>query len=192
MYIRIGLNSLISVVIVILVAVYIYRYPDGNGGYNDQEAAPCPQLIHISVLAGKKKASRRPPNPEDPLPPSNSPLHRFSRAAICSDSDVCSQLAKKVLENGGSAVDGALAALICNGLIGMQSMGIGGGMVMNVYVAKENKSYSILARKWRRWHCVRITSRHFAMSRISRDPDGPLPCQLNWPVMRWPTRDSGG
>ncbi|XP_043659104.1 glutathione hydrolase 1 proenzyme [Drosophila teissieri] len=128
MYIRIGLNSLISVVIVILVAAYLYRRnPEGN--------------------AGTRKASRRPPNPEDPLPPSNSPLHEFSRAAVCSDSDVCSQLARKVLANGGSAVDAALAALICNGLIGMQSMGIGGGMVMNVYVAKESKSYSILARE---------------------------------------------
>uniref|UniRef100_A0A6P4DV17 Gamma-glutamyltranspeptidase 1 n=1 Tax=Drosophila rhopaloa TaxID=1041015 RepID=A0A6P4DV17_DRORH len=126
MYLRIGVNSLVPVVIVILVAVYLYRLPGKNS----------PQ-----------KASRRPPNPEDPLPPSNSPLHQFSRAAICSDSDVCSQLAREVLEKGGSAVDGALAALVCNGLIGMQSMGIGGGMVMNVYLHKERQSYSILARE---------------------------------------------
>nr|XP_016925231.1 glutathione hydrolase 1 proenzyme [Drosophila suzukii] len=127
MYIRISVNSFISVVIVLLVAVYWYRLPARND-------VP-------------KKTPRRPPNPEDPLPPSNSPLHRFSRAAICSDSDVCSDLGRKVLEKGGSAVDAALAALICNGLIGMQSMGIGGGMVMNIYSAKERKSYSILARE---------------------------------------------
>ncbi|XP_017055520.1 glutathione hydrolase 1 proenzyme [Drosophila ficusphila] len=126
MFLRISVNSLISVVIVILVAVYWYRFPGKNVA---------------------EKLSRRPPDPEDPLPPSNSPLLQFSQAAICCDSDVCSQLAKKVLEKGGSAVDAALAALICNGLIGMQSMGIGGGMVMNIYIHKERKSYSILARE---------------------------------------------
>ncbi|XP_017063699.1 glutathione hydrolase 1 proenzyme [Drosophila eugracilis] len=127
MFFRIGLNSLISVVIILLVAVYWYRLPVKN--------------------AATKRSPRRPPNPEDPLPPSNSPLHQFSRAAICSDSDVCSDMARNVLEKGGSAVDAALAALICNGLIGMQSMGIGGGMVMNIYLEKERTSYSILARE---------------------------------------------
>ncbi|XP_017006404.2 glutathione hydrolase 1 proenzyme [Drosophila takahashii] len=127
MFVRISLNSCIPVVIILLVAVYWYRLPERN-------AVP-------------KRSARRPPNPVDPLPPSNSPLHQFSRAAICSDSDVCSDLARKVLEKGGSVVDAALAALICNGLIGMQSMGIGGGMVMNIYSGKERKSYSILARE---------------------------------------------
>lgn len=44
-------------------------------------------------------------------------------------------------------VDAALAALLCNGLIGMQSMGLGGGMIMNVYVHDERRAYSILSRE---------------------------------------------
>lgn len=44
-------------------------------------------------------------------------------------------------------VDAALAALLCNGLIGMQSMGLGGGMIMNIYVHKERRAYSILSRE---------------------------------------------
>lgn len=44
-------------------------------------------------------------------------------------------------------MDAALAALLCNGLIGMQSMGLGGGMIMNIYVHKERRAYSILSRE---------------------------------------------
>lgn len=48
---------------------------------------------------------------------------------------------------GGNAVDAAIATLFCNGLVTMQSMGIGGGFLMNVYIRAENKSYSIIARE---------------------------------------------
>ncbi|KAH8409207.1 hypothetical protein KR009_010702 [Drosophila setifemur] len=124
MFMKLNLNSFISVVIGVLVAVYWYR------------------------LAGKnEKLGRKPPNPEVALPPSDSPLHRFSVAAVCSDHTACSVLGRIVLENGGSVVDGALAVLICSGLIGMQSMGLGGGMLMNIYVHEERRSYSILARE---------------------------------------------
>ncbi|KAH8304505.1 hypothetical protein KR059_011390 [Drosophila kikkawai] len=127
MFLRITLNSLVASLVIVVLAVYWYRLPAKN--------------------AKQKVARRPPPDPEDPLPPSNSPLHQFSRSAICSDHNVCSLLAKNTLERGGSAVDAALAALICNGLVGMQSMGLGGGMLMNIYVHEERKSYSILARE---------------------------------------------
>lgn len=146
MFIRTTLNSFIVSVVLVILAVYVYRLP-GKGKLFEsrkQSQISCP----ISLPADTKKVARRPPpNPEDPLPPSDSPLHRFSRAAICSDNNVCSLLARQTLEKGGSAVDGALAALICNGLVGMQSMGLGGGMLMNIYVHEERKSYSILARE---------------------------------------------
>ncbi|KAM8721603.1 hypothetical protein ACLKA7_007479 [Drosophila subpalustris] len=94
-----------------------------------------------------KHAARTPPNPEVPLPPSSSKLHRFKEAAICSDSSECSLIARDALSQGGSVVDAALAALLCNGLIGMQSMGLGGGMLMNIYMHEERRSYSILSRE---------------------------------------------
>ena len=35
--------------------------------------------------------------------------------------------------DGGKAVDGAIAGLICNGVVHSQAMGIGGGFVMTLY-----------------------------------------------------------
>ena len=34
----------------------------------------------------------------------------------------------------GTAVDAALATLFCNGVVHSQSMGIGGGFIMTIYI----------------------------------------------------------
>ncbi|XP_015042017.1 glutathione hydrolase 1 proenzyme [Drosophila pseudoobscura] len=119
-------SSFISLIVGILVAIYVYR------------------LLEKDV---PQKVNRKPQNPEYPLPASHSPLHEFARAGICTDNDVCGLMARKALEDGGSVVDAALSALLCNGLIGMQSMGLGGGMLMKIYIHEERKSYSISARE---------------------------------------------
>ncbi|XP_011189232.2 glutathione hydrolase 1 proenzyme [Zeugodacus cucurbitae] len=90
----------------------------------------------------------RPPNPETPQPPSFSPLHVYENAAVCSDSDVCSRIGRDVIQkSGGSAVDAAIATLFCNGLLAMQSMGLGGGVLLNIYSSGEQRAYSILSRE---------------------------------------------
>lgn len=40
------------------------------------------------------KKSRKIPNPERPLPPSSTQLHTFKQAAVSSDSQVCSDIAR--------------------------------------------------------------------------------------------------
>ena len=57
----------------------------------------------------------------------------YEKAAIATDSEICSKVGKDILMQGGSAVDGAIAAIICLGVIQIHSTGIGGGAFMAVY-----------------------------------------------------------
>lgn len=51
-----------------------------------------------------------------------------------------------ILEQNGSAVDAALAALICNGLVNMQSLGFGGGFMMTIYERSTRQAFVLNAR----------------------------------------------
>lgn len=41
---------------------------------------------------------------------------------------------REILLKNGTAVDAALAALFCGGVVNPQSMGLGGGFFMTVYI----------------------------------------------------------
>nr|XP_054587283.1 glutathione hydrolase 5 proenzyme [Nothobranchius furzeri] len=56
----------------------------------------------------------------------------FSRAAVAADSKKCSEIGRDILKQGGSAVDAAIAALLCTSIINPQSAGIGGGSIFTV------------------------------------------------------------
>lgn len=88
-----------------------------------------------------------PPNPEVPLPPSASVHHVFKRGAVCADGAPCSAIGKEILMNNGTAVDAAIAALFCNGIVNGHSMGLGGGFQMVIYSAKEKKAHVLDARE---------------------------------------------
>ncbi|XP_061529026.1 gamma-glutamyltransferase 5a isoform X1 [Phycodurus eques] len=60
------------------------------------------------------------------------PQDSFSHAAVAADTGTCSQIARDMLEKGGSAVDGAIAALLCTSLLNPQSLGLGGGSIFTV------------------------------------------------------------
>lgn len=47
----------------------------------------------------------------------------------------------------GNIVDAALATLFCNGIVTAQSLGIGGGFIMNLYIHKERKAYTLNAKE---------------------------------------------
>ncbi|XP_012061163.1 PREDICTED: gamma-glutamyltranspeptidase 1-like [Atta cephalotes] len=87
-----------------------------------------------------------PPDPESFQPPSWSKLRTFKRGAVCADGAPCAVIGKSILERNGSAVDAALAALICNGLVNMQSLGLGGGFLMTIYQRSTRQTFVLNAR----------------------------------------------
>ncbi|XP_064616160.1 glutathione hydrolase 1 proenzyme-like [Liolophura sinensis] len=78
---------------------------------------------------------------------SNSVLGEYKHAAVASDVTQCSNIGKDILEQGGSAVDAAVASLFCMGLTDPQSMGIGGGFLMTVYNRSTESTVIIDARE---------------------------------------------
>uniref|UniRef100_A0A8C6LBU5 Gamma-glutamyltransferase 5a n=1 Tax=Nothobranchius furzeri TaxID=105023 RepID=A0A8C6LBU5_NOTFU len=60
------------------------------------------------------------------------PRDTFPKAAVAADSWKCSEIGRDILQQGGSAVDGAIAALLCTSIMNPQSAGIGGGSIFTV------------------------------------------------------------
>ncbi|XP_038210098.1 glutathione hydrolase 1 proenzyme-like isoform X1 [Zerene cesonia] len=112
-------------------------------------------IVILSALSGyfigradyKNRKLAEPPDPVVPLPPSPSWLHTFKRAAVCTDAPHCSDIGRHILSINGSAVDATIAAMFCNGLLNQQSMGLGGGFFMTVYIKEEEKAYTVIARE---------------------------------------------
>ncbi|XP_045448101.1 glutathione hydrolase 1 proenzyme-like [Melitaea cinxia] len=123
-----GLRTKLIIIGIIIVVSALCGYFIGRADYNAQKL-PTPL------------------DPIDHLPPSPSRLHIFKRAAVCTDAPQCSEIGRYILSINGSAVDATIAAMFCNGIFNMQSMGLGGGFFMTVYIKEEEKAYTVIARE---------------------------------------------
>uniref|UniRef100_A0A7I4XU89 Gamma-glutamyltranspeptidase n=1 Tax=Haemonchus contortus TaxID=6289 RepID=A0A7I4XU89_HAECO len=79
--------------------------------------------------------------------PSISPLGKYSRAAVAADNEYCSEIGRNILLQGGNAVDAAVAALFCIGVMDSHSAGLGGGHFMTIYNATTRQCTVIDARE---------------------------------------------
>ena len=73
-------------------------------------------------------------------------LGRYTHAAVAVDSVPCAGVGRAVLEQAGTAVDAAVAALLCNGVTTSQSAGLGGGFIMTVVLANGTRA-ALVARE---------------------------------------------
>ncbi|XP_064646560.1 glutathione hydrolase 1 proenzyme-like [Lineus longissimus] len=67
----------------------------------------------------------------------------YSKAAVASESTVCSKVGRDILMKGGHAVDATVAVLLCVGVQNPEASGIGGGLLMNIYDRKKKQSFPI-------------------------------------------------
>ncbi|XP_064618473.1 glutathione hydrolase 1 proenzyme-like [Lineus longissimus] len=116
------LYVLIAVIILLGLLFGLVRIQDNWGPKTEPTSPPLPQCI------GKEGTYRN--------------------AAVSTDADICSTIGKDILEKKkGSAVDAALASLVCMGVANIHSMGIGGGFFMTYYDKTKGRMYTLDSRE---------------------------------------------
>jgi gamma-glutamyltranspeptidase/glutathione hydrolase/leukotriene-C4 hydrolase len=60
---------------------------------------------------------------------------------------ICYFSNRKIFLMNGSVVDAAVATLICNGMVNSQSMGLGGGFLMTLYLRESQTAVTLNARE---------------------------------------------
>ncbi|XP_054262881.1 scoloptoxin SSD14-like isoform X2 [Macrosteles quadrilineatus] len=108
------LVSVLAGMVLVVVLTSLYLYQTSPWTSEDQYVLVAPDVTSLP-------------------PPTPSVLGRFSKAAVVSNGLPCAEFGKQMLEKGGSAVDAAIATLLCDGATCLHNMGLGGGFLMTIY-----------------------------------------------------------
>lgn len=68
-------------------------------------------------------------------------------AAVATLAAECTDAAVDILKRGGSAVDGAITACLCQGIVFSHSSGLGGGLVATVYIKETGTIETLNSRE---------------------------------------------
>ncbi|NXV60973.1 GGT5 hydrolase, partial [Molothrus ater] len=72
---------------------------------------------------------------------------QYLHGAVAADTERCSLIGRNILKSGGTAVDAAIAGLICTSVMNPQSSGLGGGVIFTIYNASTGVVEVINARE---------------------------------------------
>ncbi|KAM9371876.1 glutathione hydrolase 5 proenzyme [Phaethornis superciliosus] len=72
---------------------------------------------------------------------------QYLHGAVAADTETCSAIGRDILKSGGTAVDAAIAGLICTAVMNPQSSGLGGGVIFTIYNASTGAVEVINARE---------------------------------------------
>ncbi|KAL0272631.1 UNVERIFIED_CONTAM: hypothetical protein PYX00_005525 [Menopon gallinae] len=117
-------------------------------------------VVGISVNPSDRKSKPRqlysdyyvcetePPDVTEPPKPSSAKFGNYKNAVVTSNGYLCAKIGKDVLLENGTAVDAAIATLICEGVVCPQSMGLGGGFLMTIHSKAKGEVMVLNAREY--------------------------------------------
>ncbi|XP_043255002.1 glutathione hydrolase 1 proenzyme-like isoform X1 [Colletes gigas] len=86
-------------------------------------------------------------NPENDNVRAKENYGEYTMGAVSTNGQECAQIGADILKKDGSAVDAAIAALLCEGVASLHSMGLGGGFLMTIWNARTKTADYLDARE---------------------------------------------
>ncbi|XP_069703106.1 scoloptoxin SSD14-like isoform X2 [Periplaneta americana] len=109
----------------------------------------CAVAIGLGLYFGLRDNDESSGRQEPYSPPSvpDSELGVYWNAAVATNGYPCAIIGRDILMKNGSAVEATIATLFCEGVVCLQSMGLGGGFLMTIYKRDTGRAEVLNARE---------------------------------------------
>lgn len=105
-------------------------------------------MLLLCMMVSPLMSQTSSPIPLKRLPEQGRAMVITTHGVVGASQTLAAAAGAKVLEEGGNAIDAAIAANAVMGLVEPESNGIGGDLFALVYIAKEDKLYALNASGW--------------------------------------------